>query len=129
MIVVTLQPDGEGGHWLRLEEDVVSALGLVDESEAEFEISPVPVEPEPAVPEDLKLLLSASDTANGTWLQITALARRDWIIWMGSGRKPETRKIRLEKMMDMLAKGKKRVCCFDRSGIYSKEFSCPEAAD
>jgi hypothetical protein len=29
----------------------------------------------------------------------------------------------------MLASGKRRACCFDRSGIYSKAFSAPKAAE
>jgi hypothetical protein len=29
----------------------------------------------------------------------------------------------------LLAAGKRRVCCFDRSGFYSKGFSAPAAAD
>jgi len=28
----------------------------------------------------------------------------------------------------MLGKGKRRVCCFDRSGFYSQTLSAPEAA-
>ena len=30
---------------------------------------------------------------------------------------------------DMLAKGKRRPCCFDRSGMYAKSLSCPVADD
>ena len=48
---------------------------------------------------------------------------------MTSGKKAETRGKRLASMMDMLEHGKKRVCCFDRSGIVGKNFSAPEAAD
>ena len=29
----------------------------------------------------------------------------------------------------MLAEGKRRVCCFDPSGYYSKAFKVPEAAE
>ena len=37
--------------------------------------------------------------------------------------------LRIGKACDMLAKGKRRVCCFDRSGMYSKSMSCPVADD
>jgi len=124
-----LQPDGEGGHWLKVEP------ALRDNSKAqagdvlELEISPSAVEPEPEVPDDLAAALSASPQAQATWDKTTALSRRDWIFWMTSGKKAETRGLRLEKMIDMLSGGKKRICCFDRSGQYSKSLTCPVAAE
>jgi hypothetical protein len=47
---------------------------------------------------------------------------------MTSGKQAATRDKRLRAMMDMLEHGKKRVCCFDRSGMAGKNFSAPEAA-
>jgi hypothetical protein len=35
----------------------------------------------------------------------------------------------VDKACAMLASGKKRVCCFDPSGYYSKSLNAPEAAD
>ena len=37
--------------------------------------------------------------------------------------------LRIDKGCDMLAKGKRRPCCFDRSGMYDKSLSCPVADD
>ena len=34
---------------------------------------------------------------------------------------------RIETACDMLAKGKRRPCCFDRSGMYGKSMGCPVA--
>lgn len=126
----TLQPDGEGGHWLRV-EPVLSERADVQAGDAvHLEITPVTVEPEPNVPEDLRAALAAAPTALATWMGTTPLARRDWIQWLITGKRAETRTIRLEKMMDMLAKGKRRICCFDRSGIVGKgNIACPAAAD
>src|SRR5213075_2927953 len=50
-----------------------------------------------------------------------------------SGKEPEARvPADLRKALDnacaMLAAGKRRVCCFDRSGFYSKSFRSPKAA-
>jgi hypothetical protein len=64
-----------------------------------------------------------------TWDATTTVARRDWIAWMTSGKQAATRDKRLRAMMDMLEHGKKRVCCFDRSGMAGKNFSAPEAAE
>jgi hypothetical protein len=53
----------------------------------------------------------------------------DWIHWITSARQPATRSKRIADACDMLASGKRRVCCFDSSGHYSKTFAAPEAAD
>ncbi len=90
---------------------------------------PVAVEPEPDVPLDLSKALAAHSDARATWEDITPVARRDWVHWITSGKKEETRGRRIITACDMLASGKRRACCFDRSGIYSKAFSTPKAAE
>jgi len=40
----------------------------------------------------------------------------------------ETHTRRIKNACCMLAAGKRRVCCFDRSGFYSKSLSAPTAA-
>jgi hypothetical protein len=125
----TLQPDSEGGHWFRVEPEWREAAGASPGDEVDLEMVPAKVEPEPEVPGDLQAALEASPAASAVWESTTPIARRDWITWMGQGKKAETRLIRLEKMIDMLANGKRRVCCYDRSGMASKAFQCPTAAD
>jgi len=125
----TLQPDSEGGHWLRVEPAWIEGAGAKPGSDVELVISPAKVEPEPEVPDDLLAALSSAPTAFAVWNDTTPIARRDWITWMNQGKKAETRFVRIEKMIDMLSKGKRRVCCFDRSGLASKAFCCPVAAD
>jgi hypothetical protein len=39
------------------------------------------------------------------------------------------RERRIANACEMLATGKRRVCCFDRSGIYSRGLAAPEPAD
>jgi uncharacterized protein YdeI (YjbR/CyaY-like superfamily) len=95
-----------------------------------LEIAPVAEEPEPKVPADLrKALAAAAPKAREAWSDITPAARRDFIHWIVSPKRPETRVKRVETACDMLAKGKRSPCCFDRSGMYSKSLSCPDAAD
>lgn len=125
-IAVTLEPDGAGGHWLRVDEAMCAAAGVGHGERVEMEVSPVEVEPEPVVPRDVKeALRGASPEARRVWGEITAVARRDWIQWITSGKRAETRAIRIEKACEMLAEGKRRPCCFDRSGMYGKGMSCP----
>ncbi len=108
------------------------APGLKPGDVVTLEIAPVAPgeEPEPEAPGDWrKALAAAAPKAREVWSDITPAARRDWIQWMTSGKRAETRAIRIDKACDMLAKGKRRPCCFDRSGMYGKSLSCPVAAD
>ena len=84
---------------------------------------------EPRVPVDLREALAATPKARAVWSDITSTARRDWIHWITSAKQSVTRARRIDSACDMLAAGKRRVCCFDRSGFYSKSFGAPKAAD
>ena len=126
----TLEPDGQGGHWLRVKPDLHNAAGLTIGELVTLEIAPVSVEPEPEVPDDLQLALeSAPAKARETWLATTPLARRDWIYWIITGKKAETRIKRIEVAISKMTAGSRRPCCFDRSGMYDKSLSCPVAAE
>jgi uncharacterized protein YdeI (YjbR/CyaY-like superfamily) len=94
-----------------------------------LEITPAVREPEPEVPADLrKALASAAPNTQKLWSDITTNARRDWIHWITSAKQEETRARRIRNACSMLAAGKRRVCCFDRSGYYSNSMSAPKAA-
>jgi hypothetical protein len=124
----TLDPDGKGGHWLKVDSKLREAAGAKVGDEVTLEIAPVAEEPEPVVPPDLRKALAAAPTkAREVWSDITPAARRDFIHWIDSGKRAETRVKRIETACDMLAKGKRRPCCFDRSGMYDKSLSCPVA--
>ena len=125
----TLEPDGQGGHWLKVDRKMREAAGAEAGDVVTLEIAPVAEEPEPTVPADLRKALAAAPKAPAAWSDITPIARRDWIQWITSGKRAETRALRIGKACDMLAKGKRRPCCFDRSGMYAKSMSCPVADD
>lgn len=129
-LAVTLEPDGDGGHWLRVESDLRDELELSAGEIVEVEVAPVKVEPEPKVPSDFKAALDDStEKARETWESITPMARRDWIFWIVTGKKADTRVKRISVALDKLSKGNRRPCCFDRSGMYDKSLSCPIADD
>lgn len=73
----TLQPDGQGGHWLKVEKALQQAAGVSAGQTVALEIAPVAEEPEPLVPDDLHAALAAHPAARATWDDITAVARRD----------------------------------------------------
>lgn len=64
------------------------------------------------VPNDLYRALISSKTALYTWEDITPLARNEWICWVISGKKVETRDIRIKKSISKLASGMRRPCCW-----------------
>lgn len=121
----TLEPDGQGSHWLKVDRKLREAAGAGAGEVVALEIAPAQTEPEPTVPADLRKALAAAPKARAVWLDVTPVARRDWIQWIVSAKRAETRARRIENACAMLAAGKRRVWCFDRSGIYSKAISGP----
>lgn len=122
----TLEPDGQGGHWLKVDRKLREAAGAQAGDTVTLEIAPTTQEPEPQIPPDLrKALALASSKAREVWSDITPRARRDWVQWITSAKQTETRARRILTACDMLAKGKRRPCCFDKSGIYSKSIKPP----
>jgi hypothetical protein len=125
----TLEPDGRKSHWLKVDSKTRAAAGAEVGDVVPLEITAVEKEPEPRVPADLRKALAAAPEAHASWSAITPIARRDWIHWIVSAKKLETRARRIDTACEMLAGGKRRVCCFDRSGVYSKGFGAPKAAE
>ena len=125
----TLEPDGNGSHWLKVPKALREAAGASAGDTVELAIAPAERQMESSVPADLRKALAANPAARATWEDTTTVARRDWIAWMTSGKKADTRDKRVRAAMDMLGNGKKRVCCFDRSGITGGNFSAPEPAE
>ncbi|MGE3727599.1 MAG: YdeI/OmpD-associated family protein [Candidatus Sericytochromatia bacterium] len=124
-----LEPDGQKSHWLALEEPLLKAAGVGFGELAQFEIMALEQEPEPTVPADLAQALDAAPEARATWEATTTIARLDWIHWITSAKQAKTRTKRIYDACDMLAAGKKRVCCFDPSGYFSKAFCAPKTLD
>ena len=107
-----LEPDGKGSHWLRVNKTMRDGAGADDLHTVTVEIVRAGEEPEIRVPMDLRKALAAAPLAQAGWEDITPLARRDWIFSISSAKQPETRRRRIEKACDMLASGKRRLCCF-----------------
>lgn len=125
----SLQPDGQGSHWLKVTRAMRDAAGVAQGDTVTLVMIPVAREPEPRVPADLRAALAAHPAALAQWAAITAVARRDSIQWITSGKRAGTRGKRIATACSMLAAGKRRICCFDRSGIYGKGFAAPEPTE
>jgi hypothetical protein len=123
-----LAPDGRGSPWLKVPRKLREGAGAEPGDVVTLEIARSGKEPEARIPPDLRKALAAAPKAKALWSEITPAARRDWIDWITSAKREETRARRVGAACDMLAKGKRRVCCFDRSGVYGGNFCAPEAA-
>lgn len=64
------------------------------------------------VPKDLKKAIISSSDVLIAWEDITPLARNEWICWVTSAKKEETRKGRIKRLLENLAEGKRRPCCW-----------------
>ncbi len=64
------------------------------------------------VPEDLRRALAADSAALAAWENITPLARNEWICWVISVKKEETRKEHVRRAVSELKDGVRRPCCW-----------------
>jgi uncharacterized protein YdeI (YjbR/CyaY-like superfamily) len=64
------------------------------------------------LPADLENALLREPAAVATWNDITPLARNEWICWVISPKKPETRQKRIAWGCENLRDGKRRPCCW-----------------
>lgn len=64
------------------------------------------------VPEDLKTALISNSAVLEAWNSLTPLARNEWICWVTSVKKAETRKNHIERVSIHLSEGKRRPCCW-----------------
>ncbi|MBA3732987.1 YdeI/OmpD-associated family protein [Patescibacteria group bacterium] len=65
-----------------------------------------------SLPPDLRKALSTDSKVLHLWEDITPLARNEWICWVISGKKAETRGIRIGKALSKLRGGMRRPCCW-----------------
>jgi uncharacterized protein YdeI (YjbR/CyaY-like superfamily) len=61
---------------------------------------------------DLRKTLTSDPRVLAAWEDITPLARNEWICWIESAKKPETRSRRIERTRSGLIDGKRRPCCW-----------------
>ncbi len=61
---------------------------------------------------DLQKAITAVPKVQSLWEDITPLARNEWICWVTSGKKSETRDIRIKKALSKLKGGMRRPCCW-----------------
>ena len=65
-----------------------------------------------SVPVDLRKAIASTTLARAIWEDITPLARNEYICWVISGKKAETRNVRIKKAISKLKSGMRRPCCW-----------------
>lgn len=65
-----------------------------------------------SLPEDLRKTLISDSKALEKWEDITPLARNEWICWVESVKRPETRKDHIKRVASELKEGMRRPCCW-----------------
>lgn len=64
------------------------------------------------IPTDFKEAIQAKAAIQAAWRKITPLARNEWICWVTSAKKPETRIKRIKQAQEQLVEGQSRPCCW-----------------
>src|SRR2546430_6677820 len=109
-----LEPDGNLGHWMRIDRKLQKAAALSADDTATIAIESVKDWPEPTVPQDLKRALAAApQKIQDLWKAITPMARWEWVRWVNATPDPDTRKRRVEVSISKMKSGKRRPCCFN----------------
>jgi hypothetical protein len=119
-----VEPDGESGHWVRIDSKQQRAAALRAGDTAEVELVPLEDWPEPEVPRDLQAgLAAAPDKIQELWKDITPMARWEWVRWVNATRNPETRQRRIDVSISKMQSGKRRPCCFNLAACTDPDLS------
>ena len=65
-----------------------------------------------ALPDDLREALAANPRALAAWLDITPLARNEFICWIEDAKRDATRERRIRRTQEELEEGRRRPCCW-----------------
>ena len=119
-----LEPDGNRGHWMNLDEKLQRVAGVSVDDTATVEVEPIKEWPEPSVPADLGRALSAArPKIRDLWKAITPMARWEWVRWVNATKNADTRKRRVEVTISKMSHGKRRPCCFDLASCTDPDLS------
>ena len=119
-----VEPDGRGGHWIRVDDTLQRAADVGPGDTAELTLEVSRDWPEPDVPDDLAAALAkAPAKIRAVWEDITPMARWEWVRWVQATSNPETRQRRVEVSISKMDNGKRRPCCFDLSSCTDPNLS------
>jgi hypothetical protein len=119
-----LEPDGNSGHWMRVDDTLQQAAGISAGDTATLDILVTKDWPEPSVPQDLATALaSAPQAIQDLWNEITPMARWEWVRWVNATTDAATRGRRVDVSISKMKSGKRRPCCFNLSACTDPDLS------
>ena len=118
-----LEPDGRRGHWLEVDTQLRQVLAVSEGDTVVVAVEPTRDWPEPDIPEDFQTALAAAPDISELWMDITSMARWEWVRWIQATKNPETRNRRVEVGISKLRSGKRRPCCFDLAACTDPDLS------
>ena len=119
-----LEPDGNSGHWMRVDKAQQQLAGLAAGDTATLDIEVTKDWPEPSVPRDLaRALAAAPKPIQALWTEITPMARWEWVRWVNSTKNPDTRGRRVDVSISKMESGKRRPCCFNLASCTDPDLS------
>ena len=119
-----LEPDGNSGHWMRVDDTLQHAARISSGDTARLDIEVTKDWPEPSVPQDLATaLVAAPPKIQNLWNEITPMARWEWVRWVNATKNPDTRRRRVEVSISKMNGGKRRPCCFNLSACTDPDLS------
>ena len=119
-----LEPDGNLGHWMRVDDTLQHAAGISVGDPAALDIEVTRDWPEPGVPHDFAAALAvAPQKIQDLWNQITPMARWEWVRWVNATNNPDTRRRRVDVSISKMKSGKRRPCCFNLSACTDPDLS------
>jgi hypothetical protein len=119
-----LEPDGNRGHWMRVDDALQHAAGIGAGDTAALDIEVTKDWPEPSVPRDLAAALAgAPQEIQNLWSEITPMARWEWVRWVNATNNPDTRSRRVDVSISKMNSGKRRPCCFNLAACTDPDLS------
>ena len=119
-----LEPDGNSGHWMRVDDTLQHSAGISAGDTARLGIEVTRDWPEPSVPQDLAAALAAApQQIQNLWNEITPMARWEWVRWVNATNNPDTRRRRVEVSISKMQSGKRRPCCFNLAACTDPDLS------
>jgi hypothetical protein len=119
-----LEPDGNFGHWMRVDDRLQRAAGISAGDTATLDVEVTKNWPEPSVPEDLAAgLAAAPQRIQDLWNEITPMARWEWVRWVNATKNADTRRRRVDVSISKMKSGKRRPCCFNLSACTDPDLS------
>lgn len=101
--------DGEGSHLIQVNATMRAGAKAEPGDTAEFSITPASDDVAVKVPADVTKALRARPAAKKQWADITPKAREEFVAWIASAKKDDTRARRIEMAVERLAAGARRL--------------------